>query len=300
MIEDIKKIFPAKMKNKIAEMIYNIEIKRRIVRFYFEIIFDYMCGKLGEYKEEVFFIVKHGITMFPYDFSKKYSDFQCEILYDYDEEKYYVFHKGKRLYFPKGIEKEEIKRAYKQLIMEQESESPHCYWSNINRPARGDVFVDVGAAEGMIALEWIDIVDKAILIECDEAWKDALISTFAPYQEKVKIISRYCCEKEGTGTTTIDNIVGGVDNLVIKMDIEGAEISALKGAEKTLKNKKVKWAVCTYHRKNDANDIENIMKENDIEYEYSSGYLILPYDLQHEYPYFRKGVIRGRNWGNDC
>lgn len=53
-------------------------------------------------------------------------------------------------------------------------------------------------------------------------------------------------------------------------------------------------AICTYHLKNDANHIEAIMKENDIEYEFLNGYLILPYDLQHEYLYFRKGVIHGR------
>lgn len=88
----------------------------------------------------------------------------------------------------------------------------------------------------MIALECIDIVEKAILIECNDIWKDdALTATFAPYKEKVKIISCYCCEKEEINSTTLDNAVGEVDKLVIKMDIEGAEVNALKGAEKILK-----------------------------------------------------------------
>ena len=98
--------------------------------------------------------------------------------------------------------------------------------------------------------------------------------------------------KGSGGGTTIDNIVEGISNPIIKMDIEGAEVDALKGAERTLQRKDVKWAICTYHHKNDAKIIEEIIVKLNKKYEYSEGYLLLPYDLDYEYPYFRKGVLR--------
>lgn len=298
MIEKIRKIYhkivSEKCRKKIAEILYNMRVKRKIISLYWTLLFGYICGRLKEYNKEIRFIAKHGVTMFPYQFTRKYSGFSCEIIYDKHEEKYYVLHEDKRLYFPKGAKPEEIQSAYKQLIMEQEADSPHCYWSNINRPQKGDTFVDVGAAEGMIALEWIDVVDKVILIECEKLWQDALMATFASYKEKVQIISSYCGEKDGPNSTTIDSIVENTDNIVIKMDIEGAEIDALKGAKKTLNRDNVKWAICTYHRKTDAHDIEEVVKEHQMEYEYSDGYMLLPYDEIQEYPYFRKGLIRAK------
>ena len=43
--------------------------------------------------------------------------------------------------------------------------------------------------------------------------------------------------------------------LYIKMDIEGSELGALKGAEQTIKNNRPCLAICLYHRKNDLLEI---------------------------------------------
>lgn len=45
----------------------------------------------------------------------------------------------------------------------------------------------------------------------------------------------------------------------IKMDIEGAEINALKGAEKIIKTYKPKMAVCVYHKKEDIWEIPKLI-----------------------------------------
>ncbi len=55
-------------------------------------------------------------------------------------------------------------------------------------------------------------------------------------------------------TIAIDDIVE--DNVTfIKMDIEGAEMKALKGAERTIKRHKPKLAICVYHKNEDILDI---------------------------------------------
>ncbi len=69
--------------------------------------------------------------------------------------------------------------------------------------------------------------------------------------------------------TTIDDFVdkndlGHVD--FIKMDIEGCELMALKGAEKTIKKFKPKLAICVYHKGDDLITLPKIIKAMDKDY----------------------------------
>jgi hypothetical protein len=65
---------------------------------------------------------------------------------------------------------------------------------------------------------------------------------------------------------SLDNILGtrnlsDNNNLYIKMDIEGWEMNALKGAENLIKTLKPKLAICVYHKPNDFLEIYNYIKE---------------------------------------
>ena len=59
----------------------------------------------------------------------------------------------------------------------------------------------------------------------------------------------------------------GLDRLdFIKMDIEGAEIEALKGAEASIRHFKPKLAICLYHRLSDFHDIPRLLSNLDLGY----------------------------------
>lgn len=61
--------------------------------------------------------------------------------------------------------------------------------------------------------------------------------------------------KEQTRVTALDDIAGDTTIGFIKLDIEGFEMSALKGAEKTLLRDKPFLAVCVYHKPGDVLEI---------------------------------------------
>lgn len=65
----------------------------------------------------------------------------------------------------------------------------------------------------------------------------------------------------------IDEVVAQEDRItMIKMDIEGAELRALKGAQQTIRRDKPKLAICIYHKPEDMIDIPLYIKELVPEY----------------------------------
>lgn len=60
---------------------------------------------------------------------------------------------------------------------------------------------------------------------------------------------------------TIDDTVGDYSIHFIKMDIEGSELAALKGAKKTLKNSQPALAICVYHKLEDLVTIPQFLKD---------------------------------------
>ena len=65
---------------------------------------------------------------------------------------------------------------------------------------------------------------------------------------------------------SIDNQMKGKKVTFIKMDIEGAEIEALKGAENIIKTQKPKLAICIYHEYSHLYQIPLMIREMVPEY----------------------------------
>ena len=208
----------------------------------------------------------------------------------------YVLYGGEAMYYPRNMSLEDIIITYRLCCMEQDPYSPHYYNKTGYEVREGDVVLEAGVAEGNFALSIIDKVSKVYLIECEPAWIDALQYTFAPYKDKVELVSKYLSDSDENGNITIDSLLQGEKLNFIKMDIEGAELSALKGAKETFaKSDDLRCAICAYHRHGDEENIRNFLEENDMVCETSDRYMFFNnYDEEETEPEFRRGLIYGR------
>jgi hypothetical protein len=195
--------------------------------------------------------------------------------------------------FPEGWDAEKVRKCYNNLLIEQDADSPNCYKAPGFEVHEGEVIADVGAAEGIWALSNADKAGKIYLFECEEKWKIPLEMTFAPYRDKTHIIKKYVCNiTEGDGTT-LDDFLDGEEINFIKADIEGAEVGLLEGAKKTLgTNGNLRIMLCTYHRHDDANILQDILRGNGFSTAFSNGYMLFMYDPNLCAPYLRRGLIR--------
>jgi hypothetical protein len=234
-------------------------------------------------------IQKNGVRMFPYQFVEKYN-FHVDVQYDPLNNKY-VLHNNKKLFFPNDLTPAQITNKYLALLAEQDSESPHNYFTEDFKVEEKDVFFDIGSAEGMLSLEVIERVEKAFIFECEERWSSALNLTFSEYKNKVAIINKYVSDKEGEGNTKIDEYINrDFDSLVFKMDVEGNEMEVLRGMSGILSsNINIKIAICTYHKNEDFNEISKYLSAKGFNVKTSKGYMI--FDPENP-PYLRRGVIR--------
>lgn len=257
----------------------------------------YVCSVLTEEQKVVVDYVRDNpLDVFNYEFA--YNYIKClddDVKYDAKKELFYVYHCGKKMYFSRYFkDKHSCVRYYNALLMEQDINSPHRYLTEKFNVNEEDIVLDAGVAEGNFALEIIDRVKKIYLVECDELWIEALKYTFADYKDKVEIVQAVL----GDGSEeslTIDEILSNEKVSCIKMDIEGAEIKALKGARNTLQKNKPKMLCCTYHNANDYSEIKGLLETYNYNTEPSAGYMVFVHgNNEMEQTALVRGIIRGR------
>lgn len=189
---------------------------------------------------------------------------------------------------------QKISGEYKYL--ENIWESNQYYDKDIVDFSKIESFVDCGAYDGdsffaflknyqeMVGKEYAGI---SFLLEPDEENYKKLLGNCAKY-EKCNTIKLGAWDKKDTLTFSIGGTSSGInkdgcisinvdaiDNIVeeqrvdfIKMDIEGSELNALKGAEKTIKAYRPILAICVYHKKEDLLTIPQYIKSLCSEYKF--------------------------------
>jgi len=155
-----------------------------------------------------------------------------------------------------------------------------------------EIFVDVGAYDGMTSInfiKWANKFNKVICFEADsknirkckenleKVTNDFLIIDKAAWSSKTSI----CFDEKGTTASRIDMASGNIVQAItldevlegervtyIKMDIEGAEMEALKGAHRIIKEYKPKLAISVYHEIEDIFEILRLISDMNQEYKF--------------------------------
>jgi hypothetical protein len=173
------------------------------------------------------------------------------------------------------------------------SNSPHTYLrpqdDGVDIP-QDAILADVGAAEGLFGLKYIDRCKKIYFFECDPIWLSVLNKTCKPFGNKVEIIDGFVGDQPGN--INLDHFFSQRKEYpnFIKMDIEGAEGSALRSMPKLLSNElPLTLLICTYHRQDDWNNYYQMLCDQ-FKITSSNGYY---WHMQNMYPPFlRKGIMR--------
>lgn len=282
------------------------DLHEKLAQAWKEIIEIYFLQNKDEaqkYKAEIEYIKKvNTISAFPYEQIKT-----CNIpKYGFDKKVKlpFVIHNNKHLYFPANWTPESACKTYCNYIERENllgggytEKAPHQYITENFHVENGDIVLDVGCAEALFALDSIEKAKYVYLFEADEKWIQPLKATFAPYQDKVKIIQKFVSGKDSENTITLNTILGkySSESFFIKMDIEGAEEEVIRSSTDFLmSNNIIKLACCTYHRANHSKEISKVLQEKCFDIEFSEGFMLFYLDSHQQPPYFRKGLIRAR------
>ena len=163
----------------------------------------------------------------------------------------------------------------------------------------GEIFVDCGSLYGETSLEFIHQMNTKkktyahiyaiepnktsaeIIKQNSLSWGGGTgdVSILCCGVGEIEEQVRFACNEENSSNSfiseegteiidirTIDNIVGDKGATFIKMDIEGSELSALKGAKWTITQCRPKLAICVYHKWNDLLTIPQYIQELHSDY----------------------------------
>jgi hypothetical protein len=247
--------------------------------------------------EIIEYFEKHKFSVFPYEFTRKYHARDIDVFFDFSCKMYFVLHNEKKMYFPFNWSIKRVREYYNDLCLEQDAESPHCYKTKNYEVKIGDVIADVGAAEGIWALDNVEAARKIYIFECEQGWIKALQKTFDPWKEKVIFINKYVSNTNDKKKVTLDVFFKRKSVNFIKADIEGSEVELVEGSKSLFSNNNdLTLLLCTYHKAWDEKKLKEMLEKVGFVTEYSARYMLYIYDKQLKKPYIRHGLIRAKKY----
>lgn len=165
------------------------------------------------------------------------------------------------------------------------------YFDEVNVLSDKEVFVDCGGFDGDTSMRFIKEVkgkyEKIVIFEPEESKKEAIkknlkgenykffpygvwdINTNLYFDARGDVASHISTGIEGDikiQVVKLDDYVYEEKPTFIKMDIEGAELQALMGTERTIRAYRPKLAVCLYHKPQDLFEIPLYIKSLNKDY----------------------------------
>ena len=240
-----------------------------------------------EIKKIIDYLAHHDLGLLNYEWIEDYIVEDVEVQYDYNSKMFYHLYEGKCMYIKKSMDDlfmvennmtDELKaKTYvRTLLVEQDKRSPHYYWNYNNFDNK--IVIDLGAAEGNFSLHIIDRCKKVIMVETDTGWIEALEKSFSNYKDKIVIIPKYVGNTDDEKNITLKSIFKqceiGDEDVVIKMDIEGAEEMVLEASEELLKDKdNIDILTCTYHHSKGLQNIKGLLRKYGYNVMISEGFI---------------------------
>ena len=254
-------------------------------------------GSISADKQDMItFLKKNVVGVYNYEYINEYKFNLCFVHKDPENGlKYVITPEKRRLYFKRSMSYIDVMMMYAFISSELDTRSPHSYFFNGINTEKRLVVADIGSAEGNFSLKIIDKIEKLYLFERNEEWMEALQATFQPWIDKVQIVNKYVSDKTTENEVSMDVFFENKPISLLKMDVEGAELAVLKGAEKTLAQNDMQILMCAYHKENDERILSDFVAQYGYTSKLSNGYMFPVWDYLHSSDVktfqLRKGMI---------
>lgn len=291
-----ERLLPIKLRRKILMFRQPKHIKKLKTEVIKELEKDILSNH-GEGLEEIItFLKENPLHVFPYNYVYKYNLSAIKVFYDRTEKLKYIMHKDNKVYFKDGMTDLGVRIAVRNLQIEQDPASPHRYLDDEFGLKKGRIAVDVGASEGLFAIDLLENYEKVFVFEADPAWVKPLSLTFRPYHDRIVLVNKFMDDMDDDFHCSFDKYFSAIEDIdLLKIDIDGGERNLLKGAYRSLTNSKIKSIlICTYHAKNDFYDFSMMLASYRFIVKPSDGYMLYYYDDEFTSPYIRCGLIRAK------
>jgi FkbM family methyltransferase len=200
---------------------------------------------------------------------------------------------------PDVFKKGELSYIYSEVFL-PEKINPHSYERDFIKIKENDVVIDAGACEGFFikyalnknagkiyAFEPLGVLQEGLKATYENEINNHIVELYESGlsnisgESGINSAKDYICEAQIDNSATEKIKLISIDEFVIeknikkldfiKMDIEGAEIDAIKGAVQTLKTLKPKLSIAVYHNYENANIIKELLLKYNPEYKVSFG-----------------------------